>query len=337
MRSPSTGRWCADQRRRCRRCAAWSSARNPDRSVRLPSRQVSSSSPSRPTTLPARASPVAASTTGSPRVGSNCRNRSGSPSRSTTTPVSETLTQPVARSDSPCTAIRSSQSPSVVVPTNSPGRRTDEHPPPVGRRRRRRRQVGLPALPGRASRGSIRAYTASANSSVATVSRTRSLMRSPTARPARRRGRSALPRRKVATTRDRQPAAGERGVAAAAGQRGRVDRPRCPGVDQAQVGRLADRERTAVAGQPADPRGALGQPVGDLPPAQPAGQHHRLGDDRQRGLQSGHPGLGRTPLGLLVLRRVRRVVGGDAVDGAVGQARAQRLRRRRRSAAAGSP
>ena len=72
-------------------------------------------------------------------------------------------------------------------------------------------------------------------------------------------------------------------------------------------------------------RGRRGQHAGDVGPGQPAGVDHRLLHDGQRGLQAGHAERGRAPLAVLVLARVRRVVGGDDVDRAVGQALADRL------------
>ena len=96
-------------------------------------------------------------------------------------------------------------------------------------------------------------------------------------------------------------------------------------VVEHHVGRLAHRERPAVAGQPPDPGGRVGHPLGDAGPVEQAGVDHRLLHHRQRGLQPEHPEGRRLPLAVLVLVRVRRVVGGDDVDGAVGQAGAQRL------------
>ena len=51
---------------------------------------------------------------------------------------------------------------------------------------------------------------------------------------------------------------------------------------------------------------------------------HHLADHRERGLQAEHPEGGVDERVLLVVARVRRVVGGDRVDGAVGQRVAQR-------------
>ena len=123
-----------------------------------------------------------------------------------------------------------------------------------------------------------------------------------------------------------QLAARVRGVAAAArrARRGSTD-PAARRVDEHEVGRLAGRERAAVAGEPADPRGRDGHPVGDAGPVEQAGVDHRLLHDRQRGLQAEHAHGGGGPLAVLVLVRVRGVVGGDDVDRAVGQRLAQRL------------
>jgi hypothetical protein len=114
--------------------------------------------------------------------------------------------------------------------------------------------------------------------------------------------------------------AGVGAVAAAAGQGGRVDDGPGGGVEQQQVGRLTGSERAAVTGQPADGRGAHRHPVGHALPVEQAGLDHRLDDDGERLLQAEHPGPGRGPLALLVLHGVGRVVGGDGVDRAVGQA-----------------
>ena len=62
----------------------------------------------------------------------------------------------------------------------------------------------------------------------------------------------------------------------------------------------------------------------DIRPAQQAGLDDRGVHDRQRGLVADHAVRGRVPLALLGLDRVRRVVGGDDVDGAVGERGAQR-------------
>ncbi len=68
-----------------------------------------------------------------------------------------------------------------------------------------------------------------------------------------------------------------------------------------------------------------GHPVSHPGPVQQAGVDHGGVHDPQRGLQPGHPERGHLPLGFLVLHRVRRMVGGDAVDGPVGEPGAQRL------------
>ena len=96
-------------------------------------------------------------------------------------------------------------------------------------------------------------------------------------------------------------------------------------VDEREVGRLPDGDRPAVAAEPADAARADAHPVGDAGPVEQAGLDHRLGDDADRGLEAEHAEGGAVPLAVLVLRGVRRVVGGDRVDRAVGERLAQRL------------
>ena len=119
--------------------------------------------------------------------------------------------------------------------------------------------------------------------------------------------------------------AGVRRVAAQARRLGGVDHPAHGRVVEHHVGRLADLERPAVVGDPADPGGRVGHPVGDPGPVEQPGVDHRLLDDRERGLEPEHPERRRGPLAVLVLVRVGCVVGGDHVDGAVGQPLAERL------------
>ena len=71
--------------------------------------------------------------------------------------------------------------------------------------------------------------------------------------------------------------------------------------------------------------GCVGHPLGDVGPGHQAGVDHRLLHDRERGLEAEHPEGGGRPLAVLVLEGVRRVVGGDDVDGAVGETGPQRL------------
>src|SRR5690606_23394492 len=94
-------------------------------------------------------------------------------------------------------------------------------------------------------------------------------------------------------------------------------------VDEGEVGGLTSRDGTAVAGGPPDPGGREGHPLGDAGPVQQAGVDHGLLHHGQRGLQADHAHGGGGPLAVLVLVRVRGVVGGDDVDGAVGQRLAQ--------------
>ena len=138
-----------------------------------------------------------------------------------------------------------------------------------------------------------------------------------------RRGRSGSPRRKVATTRagSSRPAYGVLRLRLA--ERGRVDRPPGGRVDQHERGRRALLQRPAAV-EPADPGRRRRHPLGQPAPVQQPGLHHGQHRHRQRGLQPEHAGPGRAPLGLLVLQRVRRVVGGHRVDGAVGQPGPQR-------------
>jgi hypothetical protein len=111
--------------------------------------------------------------------------------------------------------------------------------------------------------------------------------------------------------------------AAAGGHLRGVDGPRGAGVDDAEVRRLADGQRAAwplrrpMRAGVSDMRVASARQVSARP--------HGRRDDRDGGLQAGHAGQGGAPLGLLVLQGVRRVVGGDAVDRAVGEPGAQRL------------
>ncbi len=72
-----------------------------------------------------------------------------------------------------------------------------------------------------------------------------------------------------------------------------------------------------------------GHPVGHPGPAEQARVHHGLLHHAQRGFQPGHAERGRVPLRFLVLHRMRCVIGGHAVDGAVGQPLAQRRHVRR--------
>jgi len=89
------------------------------------------------------------------------------------------------------------------------------------------------------------------------------------------------------------------------------------------VRRGPDRQRLPEAGQPADPCRPGTHPVRDPRPVQQPGVDHRGLDDRQRRLQPGHSHRRGVPLAVLGLDRVRRVVGGDGVDRAVGQPGAQ--------------
>ena len=92
------------------------------------------------------------------------------------------------------------------------------------------------------------------------------------------------------------------------------------------MGRPADRELAV----PGPSRPAIRAGLVDITRATPAqssrpGVDHHLRDHRERGLEAEHP-EGRVDEGvLLVVARVRGVVGGDGVDRAVGQRGAQRL------------
>ena len=82
--------------------------------------------------------------------------------------------------------------------------------------------------------------------------------------------------------------------------------------------------------------GRTRHPLGDAVPAEP-GPSIVVDHDGQCRLQPEHAGPGVRPLALLVLHRVRGVVGGDGVDRCPRPARPAAPRRRRRCAAAGSP
>ena len=69
-----------------------------------------------------------------------------------------------------------------------------------------------------------------------------------------------------------------------------VDRPGRVGIDDRQVGGLADLQRPALIGQTDDLGGPLAHHPRDVAPGQQPRPHHGLGDDRQRRLQSEHAG-----------------------------------------------
>ena len=121
----------------------------------------------------------------------------------------------------------------------------------------------------------------------------------------------------------RQLATGERGVAATTGGLAGIDRPARTFVDQAEVRGFPDSQRASVslgvAVQPTNPGRRVRQAFGHLSPGEQAGLDHGENDYGQGGLKPSHAESGGAPLGLLVLQRVRRVVGGDAVDRAVGE------------------
>ena len=102
--------------------------------------------------------------------------------------------------------------------------------------------------------------------------------------------------------------------------------------------RLPTANGCAVAGEPADRGRGVATARARHPPSR-AGRSRRPRPARraERGLEPDHAVRGRVPVALLRLDRVRRVVGGDDVDRAVGEGGAQRVRRLRRGAAAGSP
>ena len=98
------------------------------------------------------------------------------------------------------------------------------------------------------------------------------------------------------------------------------------GVDEDEVGGGADLD--APGRGPASPAmraGAVGHAVGEAGEVEGAGADHRVVDDGEGGLEPEHA-EGRVDEGvLLVVTRVRCVVGRDGVDGAVGERGPQRL------------
>ena len=136
-------------------------------------------------------------------------------------------------------------------------------------------------------------------------------------------------------------APGVRRVAAAAGQRGRVDHPRvAPGRSRRgwRVARRRSGRRGCVV-EAGDARPAATTAAPSTCGERRARRLDQLGErERERGLEAEHARAApRRTARSLVSGRVRRVVGGDGVDGAVGQAGLAPRRRRRRCAAAGSP
>ena len=93
-------------------------------------------------------------------------------------------------------------------------------------------------------------------------------------------------------------------------------------VDEAEVGRAADRDRGQ---RQVEHRGAARHAVDHQRERERAGQHQLGVDRREGGLEPGGAHRRLLERHLLLLARVRRVVGGDAVDGAVAQALDQRL------------
>ena len=80
-----------------------------------------------------------------------------------------------------------------------------------------------------------------------------------------------------------------------------------------------------MAGEAADARRGRGQHARDIRPVEQAVLDDGGVHDGERGLEPDHAVRGRIPLALLRLDRVRRVVGRDDVDRAVGERGAQRL------------
>ena len=119
------------------------------------------------------------------------------------------------------------------------------------------------------------------------------------------------------------PAAGRRGTASCGSStRARPGPPARAGrrVVQREVRGRAGRGQDAVPAQAPDGGRAHRHPVRDPGPVQQPGLHHGLLHRAQRDLQAGHAEGGVGPLGVLGFGRVRRVIGGHAVDRPVGQA-----------------
>ena len=238
---------------------------------------------------PRRAGPRAA-----PRPGSGTTRPAGCTSRPSADSESRQLLRRPARGPRPGRAV------ARCVVRSSAHRTASLACRQVGDGGRRRATAGRQARAGAASTGSQ--LTASLPSS--TVGR-----RAGTSRP---RGRAARVRRTACC---------------ATARPGRCRRP--PGRTP---GRRAPRwrappPRAGGRGPSSRPIRAGASDIRSATPAQSmqAGVDHRLLHDRQRGLQAEHAERGGLPLAVLVLVRVRRVVGGDDVDGAVGQPVAQRL------------
>ena len=91
-----------------------------------------------------------------------------------------------------------------------------------------------------------------------------------------------------------------------------------------QVRGLAHRDRAALVGESDDLGGPFAHYPGDAAPVEQTGLDHRLRHHRQRRLEPEHAGPGGGELDALFLLGVRGVVGGDAVDHALGQRVPQR-------------
>jgi len=72
-------------------------------------------------------------------------------------------------------------------------------------------------------------------------------------------------------------------------------------------------------------RGRVRHAIGDIGPHEAPGDHEELGHNGQRSLEAEHPHGRLAPLGLLRLRRMRRVIRTDHIDRAVDQGVADRL------------
>ena len=94
-------------------------------------------------------------------------------------------------------------------------------------------------------------------------------------------------------------------------------------VDQGEVGRLANRDRSPMSGQGRDPGRLHRHDPGDTGPVEQTGADHDVADNRECRLQAEHPGGGVHEGVLLVVAGVRRVVGRDGVDRAVCQGRSE--------------
>ena len=93
------------------------------------------------------------------------------------------------------------------------------------------------------------------------------------------------------------------------------------GVEHGEMGRVANRNPAALVERAGDGRRCYRHPGVERHGIQ---RSHRV-DHGSRPLQAGDPVCGMLKRNILVVRRVRRMVGGDSIDGSVAQASPQRI------------